>query len=488
VIRQSLQLGALFQTTVALAFAGGAPLYQLLSRESELLPERYGTTLGLLAASAAALFLLSQLPFARSLSGGKALLALLALLLPWTDLELCLRAFVELESPETNLFLRDRDLGWRLRPGADTDWGGYRVQINQQGLRGPPLPFVRESESLRILYLGDSVTFGYKLQKAEHSFPFQTERLLEEHFELDVETINAGVGGYSPWQERAYLERDGLRYAPDLVVVGFVLNDVTEKMSLRLFGGRGIGSQLSVSYQSGLDWLLRHSAVHHVARSLYARLRFGPDVATGALEQEALDIRHLMQDDPGERVEEAWRITLENLDGIFELCDAAGIPVVLVVFPDLLQFPTTAKRDQPQGILTAHARQRGVPVLDLLPPMVQAARHQPREWQRFFIDHDHLTAAGSEVVAQLLRSFVIRNCHELLPAHCGGRTGFAPASAWSPTSGRIGVSHAIRRSLPDRGRGRGMAGCVAQEPRTLAARGPPPGVPQVRGGRAQRAA
>jgi hypothetical protein len=408
VTRQSLQIGALFQAIVALVFAAAAPLYQRLSGASELLPETYLSTLGLLAASAVALFLLSRQGLTRSLPGGVAVLALLAAILPWADLELCLRPFVELETRQTNLFLRDPDLGWRLRPGAETEWGGYRVQINQQGLRGPTVPIARERESLRILFLGDSVTFGYKLAKTEHSYPFQTEPLLEEHFGVDVETINAGVGGYSPWQQRAYLEREGLRYAP------------TEKMQLQLFGGRGIGSQLSASYQSRLDWLLQHSAVYHVARSIYARLRFGPDVAAGALQQEALDIRHLMRDDAGELVEEAWRITLENLDGIFDLCDAAGIPVVLVIFPDLLQFPADTPRDQPQRTLTRHARARGVPTLDLLAPMLAAARHQPREWQRFFIDHDHLTAAGSERVARLLRGFIVRNCSELLPTRCGG--------------------------------------------------------------------
>ena len=418
VIQHSLQLGALFQATACLVFGVGVPAWRLATGDPDPLPDAYLSTLGVLAASAAALFALSRLGPARTLPGAGFTLGLLATLLPWADLELCLRSFVDIEAPETNLFLRDSNLGWRLRPGAQTEWGGYPVRINEHGLRGAAIPHAREGDRLRILYLGDSVTFGYKLRRTEDSFPYQTEPLLEEHFGVDVETINAGVGGYSPWQERIYLEREGLRYAPDLVVVGFVLNDVTEKMGLQRFGGSGVGSQLSASYQSELDRLLHHSAVYQTARALYARARFGPDIAAGAAHQEALDIRHLLRDDRSEQVEEAWRITLENLDGIFDLCDASGIPALLVVFPDLLQFPATATRDQPQRTLTAHAQARGIPVLDLLPPMTRAARNQPREWQRFFIDHDHLTAAGSEVVANALREFVIRGCEELVPGRC----------------------------------------------------------------------
>jgi lysophospholipase L1-like esterase len=319
---------------------------------------------------------------------------------------------------KTNLFVDDPEIGWRLRPGVEAEWGDVRVKINASGLRGPLVPYARDESSLRILYLGDSVTFGYRLPKHEQSFPFQAEPLLEKRFGVNVETINAGVGGYSPWQELAYLRREGIRYTPDLILVGFVLNDVTEKMDLQTFGGSGIGVQLSESYQSRLDWIRHHSALVHFARALFARLRFGPDVVAGAMRQETLHIRHLMHDGPGPRIKEAWQITLENLDGIFDFCREHEIPVALVVFPDLFQFTNIQQLDQPQRILVAHAKQQGVPVLDLLHPMAQALRNTRKRPRELFIDHDHLTPWGSRVVAHLLRDFLVRHCRDLLPDHC----------------------------------------------------------------------
>ena len=42
-----------------------------------------------------------------------------------------------------------------------------------------------------------------------------------------VEVLNLGVGGYGTAQQLLTLEEDGLRYRPDLVVLGFFLgNDV----------------------------------------------------------------------------------------------------------------------------------------------------------------------------------------------------------------------------------------------------------------------
>jgi lysophospholipase L1-like esterase len=446
-IRQSLQLGALFQVLAAAAFGAGAPLWRLATDAQPLFPSGYFASLGALVASAAVLLGLGRIPAARRERGAGVALAVLAVLLPLADLELGLRPFVEPGGKQTDLFVSDPELGWRLRPGANALWGNVPVEVNAHGLRGPLVPHERRQASLRILYLGDSVTFGYKLPDYAQSFPYQAEPLLEEHFGVDVETVNAGVGGYSPWQELAYLRKEGVRYSPDLVVVGFVLNDVTEKMDLRSFGGRGIGAQLNASYYSALDRLAHRSALVHSGRALYARLRFGPDLRAGAVRHETLNVRDLIHDFASPRIQAAWRITLENLDGIFELCRRHEIPVALVAFPYLAQFTSAAKLDRPQRKLAEHARRRGVPMLDLLRPMAEISWETRRSPARFFFDANHLTPLGSQVVARLLRDFLAAHCRDLLPDHCPGRTpAQPPAPAGSEAAGRRMGSNAISAS------------------------------------------
>ena len=85
------------------------------------------------------------------------------------------------------------------------------------------------------------MTFGYRLKSYKQTFPYLIENLLEDKSVYEVETINSGVGSYSPWQEYTFFSTEGIKYEPDLVVVSFVLNDVTEKLGLKMFGGEGEG-------------------------------------------------------------------------------------------------------------------------------------------------------------------------------------------------------------------------------------------------------
>ena len=42
------------------------------------------------------------------------------------------------------------------------------------------------------------------------------------------EVINMGNSSYSPILEYLYLKREGLKYGPDIVVLGFFVNDVQD--------------------------------------------------------------------------------------------------------------------------------------------------------------------------------------------------------------------------------------------------------------------
>jgi lysophospholipase L1-like esterase len=74
----------------------------------------------------------------------------------------------------------------------------------------------------RIAALGDSITFGNRLA-LEDTWPHQLGELLAGE---GVQVMNLGVGGYRTSQEVAMLKHVGLGLDPDLVVVGFCLNDL----------------------------------------------------------------------------------------------------------------------------------------------------------------------------------------------------------------------------------------------------------------------
>ncbi len=341
------------------------------------------------------------------------LLAVLTTLVPLSILELtfrpmAMRSAAEDSSGKTSIFVRDRKLGWRLRPGSKDDWSGAHVEINNKGVRGPERTYEKDDDVRRILFLGDSVTFGVSLEDYEDTFPHLVEHELNGSGPGRVEVINAGVGGYSPWQEYGYLAEEGIRYAPDLVVVSFVLNDVTEKLTLRRFGGHGDGFQLRYTAPSPGEAFVHRSGLGYFLRALALRVRFGKDVYAGARREELLSVQGLCRTPEHPQIREAWKITLDNLDKIFTFCERRNVRSLLVVFPFTFQFDSSLE-PHPQKILREYAAKSAVGMIDLLPILAGRMKEDGLTTDDLFLDQDHLTSAGSEVVANIIVEH-IRQC------------------------------------------------------------------------------
>jgi lysophospholipase L1-like esterase len=340
---------------------------------------------------------------------GKMLLAGLVVFLPLFILEAALRpvAYVS-KARRTTIFAEDGERGWKLRANAEDVWGGVRVKINGKGLRGPELDYAKPADAYRILYLGDSVTFGYKLESHEQTFPYLMETILEDRLGREIETINGGVGGYSPWQEYLFLANEGIKYDPDLVVVSFVLNDVTEKFGLVRFGGIHRGYQLLCTVSSHAEPLLDRSALVYCARRAYAKMKYGKDVEPGARREQRVNVRSLAYYPEHPGVEKAWELTLENLGKIFDFCKARDVPVVLFVFPFTFQFRDIDGLSEPQETVCRFAREHQVPAIDLLPVLSEKLHEQQARPEDYFLDDDHPSATGSIVIAEALSRFVER--------------------------------------------------------------------------------
>lgn len=101
---------------------------------------------------------------------------------------------------------------------------GIIYKINSRGLRDREFDYSRSQGVYRILALGDSYTFGWG-EALKNSYPKILERILNQNPNLKWEVINAGVYGYNTEQEYEFLRREGIKYYPDMVILGFVIND-----------------------------------------------------------------------------------------------------------------------------------------------------------------------------------------------------------------------------------------------------------------------
>jgi hypothetical protein len=119
--------------------------------------------------------------------------------------------------------LPDPILVYKHAPGLRT-YQGVSVFINELGLRDRNLE-KKHSGELRILLLGDSVTFGWGVP-IEATFGRKLEGILASKLGRPVRTVNTGVGGYNTVQEYAVLRTYADVIEPDVVVLLYVINDI----------------------------------------------------------------------------------------------------------------------------------------------------------------------------------------------------------------------------------------------------------------------
>ena len=112
--------------------------------------------------------------------------------------------------------------------------GQWDYHINSRGLRDTrEFEYAKPDDQLRILVLGDSYTLGFEVGQDE-SYAAVLERDLKQH-RINAQVINAGVSGFSNAEALIYLREEGLRYQPDIVVLGFYINDLSDNARTDLF-------------------------------------------------------------------------------------------------------------------------------------------------------------------------------------------------------------------------------------------------------------
>ena len=114
------------------------------------------------------------------------------------------------------------DLGWERRPnflGTVGDIGQFGRQFDAQGFFVSDSKQTRNTETRKIIALGDSITFGWGTPP-ESSFVEVLDRLLP-----NASVINMGVNGYTSYQGYKTLVKHGLHLKPDLIIVSFNYND-----------------------------------------------------------------------------------------------------------------------------------------------------------------------------------------------------------------------------------------------------------------------
>jgi lysophospholipase L1-like esterase len=125
-----------------------------------------------------------------------------------------------------------------IRPNArfrhTSSDGSWEFVTNSKGLRDRrEFGYDKPAGTLRVLALGDSHTQGYEVRQ-DATYAAVLERYLAGRG-VRAEVLNAGVSGFSTAEALAYLENEGYRYQPDVVVLGFYANDFEDNLKAGLY-------------------------------------------------------------------------------------------------------------------------------------------------------------------------------------------------------------------------------------------------------------
>lgn len=245
----------------------------------------------------------------------------------------------------------------------------HTIRINSLGFRGEEFPLEKAPGTYRILCLGDSYVFGDYVENGE-TFPAALEAALQGRVRgRDVEVINGGVNGYTITDEADLAREKGFGLEPDLIILGFVLNDLadlTRKVSSRE-NQRIEARRMSESPLTPVKKILRQTALYNWLFKLKARAmaRSGKDPTVPAVPQ-----RHLLEPPYGPEAEELFQRYREELESLAEEARERGIRLLLVLFPFYEQAVHGARADA-QERMSLIAHRTGVPVVDLLPSFLE---------------------------------------------------------------------------------------------------------------------
>jgi hypothetical protein len=121
----------------------------------------------------------------------------------------------------------DPSKGWIPKPNLREvrAFNNKILNTNSKGFRGKKdFPYLKNNARLRILILGDSFTFGDEVNDDETYSSYLQEMLPH------TEVINMGVHGYGHDQMLILFKEEGVKYQPDIVILGFLQLDMSRNL------------------------------------------------------------------------------------------------------------------------------------------------------------------------------------------------------------------------------------------------------------------
>jgi hypothetical protein len=288
----------------------------------------------------------------------------------------------------------------RLLGAAQPRATGYApVNTNRRGMRPRNANGYRDLERTqarppgvrRVVSLGDSFAWGAGVE-FDDAYPQRLERGLARRRGEAWEVVNLALPGMNTVDHAAQLEQEGMAYGPDVVLLGFVLNDSEDAVAAETRRAADWEQAPGGPPRGALD----RSALFRLVRT---RLW-----ATAENRRRVSGYQSMYADDaPG------WVAARRALKAMGALCRTRGLPFVVAIFP-LFGNPLDERYPFPEihRKVADAAGEAGAKVIDLLPA------YRGLRWELLVVDgaaDEH----PNEIAHRIAAHVILRALDDVVP-------------------------------------------------------------------------
>jgi lysophospholipase L1-like esterase len=312
-----------------------------------------------------------------------------------------------------NLLQKSSDpvLMYEPKPGGRSDIDGVENLFSSQGLRDREFAVPKPPGVFRVIAIGDSVTYGLGV-RAQESYPKVLEELLRNSGPegvSGVEVLNMGVNGYKTLQEVEHLKVNGLKFDPDVVILGFNLNDPgdfsRELPYFNTWQDRKWNREGIPFWQNLRGWLTRHSDLAFMIEYRTLKMRMGKLVEKKKEEPAAKPEKRYDGYFQLYRNTAAMKGVSNAFASLEEMSKNHSFHVIFTVFPLFYDFQNYRWTDLHTQIISL-GKEHHFTTLDLLE--IYKGTGQPATvFQRRTDDLEHPNPLGHAIAAKALQDAII---------------------------------------------------------------------------------
>ncbi len=189
----------------------------------------------------------------------------------------------------------------------------WQYRTNTHGFRGED--FDPRDNRKRVLFIGDSYTFGWAVNQDEVLTEYVEQVLAQPPYGLEINAYNLGVPGYNTVQEYHLLNKVIEHYAADLVVLGYVMNDGEPQQNVPV--------RPSIRYKYVSSWLLAY-----IKDNLNHYIFNGDSILESGINLNTKYLLAAKENGP------KWAEGRQAFTDMVALCHSRGIPFLVVIHPD----------------------------------------------------------------------------------------------------------------------------------------------------------